>query len=133
MESNTTKQQLLRFLMAGIMAVGTDFTVYWLTSELLAVDVAKGISFICGSVVAFVVNRLWTFEHNAAISSSILHFSTLYSLTFLANVGVNHITLVFIPDIKLLGFLFATATSTILNFFGMKYWVFSKRRHQVSS
>jgi putative flippase GtrA len=133
MESNTTRQQLSRFLVTGLLAVGTDFCSYWLMIDSVPVDLAKGISFICGSVVAFVMNKLWTFEHNSTVSSSILNFSILYGLTFLANVSVNHITLIFFPEIKLLGFLLATATSTVLNFLGMKYWVFSSQRCQVVS
>ncbi len=133
MEGNSTKQQLSRFLGTGVLAVGTDFFTYWLMIDIVSVDIAKGLSFICGSIVAFVLNKLWTFEHNSTVSSSILHFSCLYSLTFLANVSVNHVTLMLVPEIKLLGFLFATATSTVLNFWGMKYWVFSGQRRQVGS
>ncbi|MFT6260415.1 MAG: putative flippase GtrA [Crocinitomicaceae bacterium] len=133
MESNSTKQQLLRFLVTGVLAVSTDFCAYWLMIGNVPVDIAKGLSFVCGSAVAFVMNKLWTFEHNSTASNSILHFSSLYGLTFLANVSVNHITIIFVPEIKLLGFVLATATSTVLNFLGMKYWVFSKHRHQVGS
>jgi putative flippase GtrA len=131
MESTTTRQQLSRFLVTGLLAVGTDFCIYWLMIDSVPVDIAKGISFICGSVVAFVMNKLWTFEHIDAVNRSLINFSCLYSLTFLANLGVNHITLTFIADSKVLGFVLATGTSTALNFIGMKFWVFSP--HQVDS
>lgn len=131
--TTNTKQQLLRFTLTGILAVGTDFTTYWLMIEEIPVDIAKACSFILGSIVAFFMNKLWTFNDDAEITGSIFNFTALYSLTFMANVGVNHIVLILIPDINLLGFLCATGTSTVLNFLGMKYWVFSKPQHQAGS
>ena len=122
------KQELLRFLVTGILAVGTDFSSYNLLLEYLPVDVAKGTSFVLGSVVAFFLNKLWTFESDRQVATTAIHFAMLYSLTFLANIAVNHITLQFIMDIKLLGFLSATATSTVLNFLGMKFWVFKPNK-----
>lgn len=127
------KQQLLRFLAAGILAVGTDFSSYWILVDLLPVDIAKGISFLSGSLVAFVINRTWTFKQDSPAYSSALPFACLYSLTFLANVGMNHFILNYVADIKLLGFLIATGTSTVLNFIGMKFWVFSGPQNQTDS
>lgn len=118
------KQELMRFLVTGILAVGTDFSSYYLLLELLPIDVAKGTSFVLGSIVAFFLNKLWTFESDRHVTTAAIHFAALYGLTFMANIAVNHLTLQFIADIKLVGFLAATATSTVLNFLGMKFWVF---------
>ena len=46
----------------------------------------------------------------------------------MANVAVNHISLIYISELMVIGFILATATSTILNFIGMKFWVFSKKQ-----
>lgn len=118
------KQELVRFLITGILAVGTDFSSYYLLLDVLSIDVAKGTSFILGSIVAFILNKMWTFENDAQVAPALLQFTLLYTMTFLANVAVNHLTLNWITEITLVGFLFATATSTVLNFLGMKFWVF---------
>lgn len=124
MVNDQNKQELLRFLVTGCLAVGTDFISYYVLLQWLPVDMAKAISFILGSVVAFVLNKLWTFESDKKLAPAMLNFTTLYSLTFFANVLVNHFVLLWIVDIKLVGFLFATGTSTVLNYLGMKFWVF---------
>ena len=124
MLSEKSKQELLRFLITGILAVGTDFSSYYLLMDLMPIDMAKGTSFILGSIVAFILNKMWTFESNAQTAPALLQFSLLYTTTFFANVLVNHLTLAWIVNIHLIGFLFATATSTVLNFIGMKFWVF---------
>ncbi|MEY8198005.1 MAG: GtrA family protein [Colwellia sp.] len=118
------KQELLRFLVTGILAVGIDFSSYWLLIDVIPTDVAKGLSFILGSMVAFIMNKLWTFEDETQLGNAAFQFACLYSLTFLVNVAVNHLILAYAIEMKLLAFLFATATSTVLNFLGMKFWVF---------
>ncbi len=118
------KQELVRFLVTGILAVGIDFSSYWLLVDMLPSDMAKGFSFILGSIVAFIMNKFWTFEDDAQLGNAAFQFACLYSLTFSANVAVNHLVLVYGIELKLQGFLFATATSTTLNFLGMKFWVF---------
>lgn len=122
---SNTNQQLSRFLVTGLMAVGTDFISYMILSNFLAIAVAKGSSFILGSSVAFFVNKRWTFEDNSDTRAALVHFSILYFCTFFANVGVNHITLAWLPGMKLIAFLAATGTSTVLNFLGMKFLVFT--------
>jgi putative flippase GtrA len=123
-DKQALKQELMRFLVTGIMAVGVDFSGYWLLAEMIPADLAKGSSFVMGSIVAFIFNKLWTFEHDAKLSNAAIQFTCLYSLTFIANVAVNHFILTLGMEIKLLAFLIATATSTTLNFLGMKFWVF---------
>lgn len=130
--TQTTATQLPRFIVTGLMAVATDYISYLLLASFIAVDFAKGSSFILGSVVAFVLNKLWTFESEKKASTALLPFIILYSSTFCVNVGLNHFTLLYVSDIKTLAFLVATAASTILNFLGMKFWVFKASQGQGS-
>ncbi len=120
------KQELLRFLITGVTAVTTDLCSYHLLMSIIDIDVAKAISFILGSVIAFFMNKMWTFESNSKIGSTVIQFSLLYSATFLANVAVNHLLMKWNTEM-MIAFLFATATSTVLNFIGMKFWVFRSR------
>lgn len=88
-------------------------------------NIAKGISFICGSIVGFIINKLWTFESRIFSKSEIIRYSILYSCTAIINSFVNKTTLTIVP-IQAFGFLCATGVSTVLNFWGQKYFVFRK-------
>lgn len=126
--SNKTRTQLLRFLVVGSSAVATDFLSYFFLLNLLSHAPAKTISFILGTIVAYVFNKYWTFEQPRRDRTEIIRFIILYSMTLGANVLVNQIALYLFPSLILLAFLAATGTSTILNFIGQKWWVF-KRPH----
>ena len=118
------KKELLRFLVAGFSVVGTDASTYALMLKWLDEPLAKGISFILGSVVAFIINKYWTFESKSLSMSEMMRFSVLYLFTLLVNVTVNQSVLIIESKWLLLAFLMATGASTILNFLGMKFWVF---------
>ena len=121
---NQIKRELNKFLFAGLAAVGTDLLVYYLLLYLLTPEVSKGISFIVGSVVAFIINKYWTFEKPEKSYREIILFSVLYSTTLGLNVITNKIVLDY-TSMVLVSFLVATGISTILNFVGQKWWVFS--------
>ena len=128
----SSKKELPRFIISGILAVITDYLTYLLLINFLSIDIAKGISFILGSVVAFILNKFWTFEYEEKAAAAVLPFMALYSSTFIVNVSLNHFSLVYISDLKTIAFLVATAASTILNFIGMKFWVFNSNSKQES-
>jgi putative flippase GtrA len=117
------KKELSRFLVAGFSAVGTDLGSYYVLLNLLPHDPAKAISFILGTIVAFIINKYWTFEKHETSVSQILKFGILYTLTLGANVMTNNLVLDLSRHV-LLSFLIATGVSTVLNFIGQKWWVF---------
>jgi len=117
------KKELKRFLVAGISAVGTDLVTYYILLNFLSHDVAKAISFLLGTVVAFIINKYWTFEKHEKSYKEMMKFGILYSLTLGANVMTNNIVLEY-TSLIFLAFLVATGVSTVLNFIGQKFWVF---------
>ena len=120
---NKFKKELKRFLIAGLTAVGTDFITYYVILNFLHHDIAKTLSFISGTVVAFVVNKYWTFERYEKNYKQIFQFTILYSATLFVNVMVNRLVLDY-AELVFLAFIIATGASTILNFAGQKWWVF---------
>jgi putative flippase GtrA len=118
-----TKKELKRFLVAGVSAVSTDLITYYLLLNFLSYDFAKTISFLLGAVVAFLINKYWTFEKHEKSYKEMLKFGMLYSVTLGANVLTNKIV-IDITQIVFLAFLVATGVSTVLNFLGQKFWVF---------
>ena len=121
---NQIKRELNKFLFAGLAAVGTDLLVYYLLLNLLSTEVSKGISFIIGSVVAFIINKYWTFKKPEKSYKEMIQFGVLYGTTLGLNVMTNKIVLDY-TDIVLVSFTVATGISTILNFVGQKWWVFN--------
>ena len=89
----------------------------------LSHDLAKAISFLLGTTVAFIINKYWTFEKYDKSYKEVVQFTILYTLTLGANVITNKFILVQMDSI-LFAFLVATGVSTVLNFLGQKFWVF---------
>lgn len=120
------KKELLRFLVGGGSAVIVDYITYQLFMAVgIDRNVSKGISFICGSIVGFIINKLWTFESVGFKKGEIVRYVILYSCTACINALVNKVVLI-VSAVELIGFLCATGVSTVLNFLGQKYFVFRK-------
>jgi len=118
-----SKKELKRFLIAGSGSVLTDFVTYYLMLNFLSHNIAKTISFLLGTVVAFILNKYWTFENKQKSFKQIIQFLFLYMLTLTINIFTNSFVLN-ITGLVLLSFVIATGVSTILNFIGQKWWVF---------
>ena len=117
------KKELKRFLLAGLSAVATDLATYYILLNFFPNDIAKAISFLLGTIVAFIINKYWTFEKYEKSYKEMMKFGILYSLTLGANVMTNNIVLAY-TSLVFLAFLVATSVSTVLNFIGQKWWVF---------
>ena len=119
------KKQFIRFFISGVTAVAIDLMVYYVLKETLDYNLAKGVSFLAGTIVAYILNKFWTFEEKKYSSVELIKFFTLYSLTLFINIYINHLALI-ISQSVLFAFLTATGVSTVLNFVGQKFWVFKK-------
>ncbi len=120
-----TKKQILRFIGTGIVAVAVDLLVYLLLKENFGYSLSKGFSFFTGTIVAYLLNKFWTFEEKKYSTVQLLKFFFLYGITLGVNVVVNNLVLDMFYSV-IFAFLCATGTSTILNFIGQKFWVFKK-------
>tara|TARA_B100000586_G_C19854959_1_gene320272 strand:- start:65 stop:436 length:372 start_codon:yes stop_codon:yes gene_type:complete len=119
-------KQITRFSFAGVSAVGVDLLSYYLLIDYMSYDLAKTISFILGAVVAYLLNKFWTFEKYDFSYQEIIMFATLYMISLGANVLVNKLMLQLTNNMVLIAFLCATATSASMNFIGQKWWVFKR-------
>lgn len=116
-------KELQRFLIVGFSAVGADGLVYFALINTLDTNLSKMISFVSGSVLAFLLNKFWTFENSAPVRVQILKFSILYISTLFVNNYTNSAFLNMFGN-TVFAFLVATGVSTVLNFLGQKFWVF---------
>lgn len=123
------KKQVGRFIVTGVGAVITDLLVYQLLSFVMLVDIAKAIGFMSGSILAYTVNKFWTFEQEKKSKTELVRFILLYASTLAINILINRLSLNYIQFEYSVAFAFlaATGTSTVLNFIGMKFFVFTQK------
>ena len=142
-------KQLTKFIISGILAVGVDFTVYYVLSQFLDPSLSKTISFCSGMVVTYNMNKFWTWKQPEKNNKRLLLFSTLYALALMVNVGTNNIILEALPNYtfsfslndekldiikrlvvgvdKLGAFIIATVASVAITYVGQKYWLFKAK------
>jgi len=121
--------QLARFLVVGLSAVGTDFLTYMAMVNIggLPTTPSKIVSFVAGAVISFILNRSFVFRADASPASrQAAEFAFLYATTLGLNAGVNAFSLD-LGCAKSFAWLIATGASTVANFAGMKWIVFRSR------
>ena len=139
------KKELIKFTLIGILAVLVDLSVYYVLLNVLPEDVlqfasneaiSKTISFLCGMVVTYSLNKLWTWKQRDRSNKRLVKFTVLYGVSLFLNVFTNS-TLLYIlehnqdiydvPYKYFLAFVGATGMSAVVNFVGQKFWVFRVR------
>ena len=134
------KRELSIFLIVGLLTVGIDFSIYrgfiYLQPfGLDSINIAKGFSFISGTIFAYFANRFWTFNQQITGAGSVLRFVVVYISGLIANITINYLYIkwfsspAFALEYSLLiAFILATSVSALLNFIGMKFFVFTDRK-----
>lgn len=134
-ENSTTtslKTQILRFIATGCVSAVVDFGLLLLLSYLgLNTTVSKGISFICGTALAYALNRRWTFQAEHS-TKRLIAVCILYAVTFGLNVGIFHVVYKATLSLghlwaKTIGFVVGQAVATIVNFIVQRTVIFRVR------
>lgn len=133
------KHELAIFLIVGLLTVAIDFLLYRgiLYIKPLGfenINIAKGFSFIGGTIFAYFANRFWTFNQQSTRAGSVVRFIVVYILGLLANIVVNYLCITWfkaffnVAELSIiLAFFLATGISATLNFIGMKFFVFTDK------
>ncbi len=119
-------RECIRFLVCGCVVVCVDFLAYRLLFAFIPVASAKALAYVCGTVTGFFINKYWTFRSKRRAWREACMYCLLYACTAAANTFANSFVLGRCHSF-LFAYLVSTAVSTVLNFIGQKYFIFSRR------
>lgn len=118
--------QFFRFCLVGAVNTGVDFMVFALLSHLgVLLLVAQVVSYTCGILNSFLLNRKWTFKARGRSPRQLIRFLALNLFTLSMTYGL----LVYFHDhlvwSVLVSKLLATEVSFVINFTGSRLLVFA--------
>ena len=122
-------KQLASYSTIGFISLAIDAMVYIVLSEIFLVSksLSKIISFIIGSINSFLGNKMLTFRIKSFNYKEPIKFILLYSFSLIAN-SLSHDYFLKIFD-GFLPFVISTIVAVIINFTGLKLWVFKNKNN----
>ena len=121
------RAQAVRFVLVGAFTALADYGSYRLLLALdVAISPAKAGGFVVGTTLSYLLNRAWTFGA-AGREHAVGRFIVVYAATLVVNVAVNAVAvtaLAGVPGRITVAWLAAQAVASLLNFLGMRHFVF---------
>ncbi len=127
--SSLVDASLFKFLLIGGASTALDFVIYTLLGRWLTPTPAKLISMLCSTLLAFLINRSWTFQNK---EQGLLKSLGKYYLAQAANITVNVLVnalLLYLTDNRILAFVGATGIAMCVNYLLQRFFVFRKKKN----
>ena len=129
---NIIQKQLTSFFLIGIFSFSIDAGVYFILISYFGSGLifSKTISFMLGTLNSYIFNRTLTFESDIRHDIGASKHYLVYGFSLLCNVNINYIVYSHLANIVdnayQIAFIAATGISIIINFTGLKFFVFRK-------
>ena len=126
----STHMQVLRFGIVGVINTLVDVIAYFVLTRYTPafanhINLAKGLSFFCGTVTSFMLNRAFTFRVRARFNySELMRFYAVVGSSLVFNVALLYVfhTIFGIYDLVAVGI--STILTFVAGFLLSKGWVF---------
>lgn len=125
------RRELGFFILNGIVSVIIAYLIYrfLVSNEILGINAANGVAYISGMGYGFFSNKQFAFQDRQLVTRiKVIRYVSLHACTLLVNMYINSEMLRHISGLTndiLFSFLVAISISTIINFLGLKYFVFN--------
>ena len=118
--------KLVKFGITGIMNTLVDFAVFMLlTNAGVAIYFAQVVSYSCGMLNSYIVNRSWTFKSKGKFfSRQMIRFITANLSLLLLSLALLWVFTEQLGLIKILAKLCATVLIMVIGFIVNRIWVF---------
>jgi len=119
--------KFLKFVVTGVLSTIINYGVFWILyeNEVVSYLWASISGYIAGLILGYFLNKCWTFSDKGAHERrKIIGYLFVYITSLLVSIGSLHLMVEYAgldPRIAQLG---AIAISTVLNFLGLKFFVF---------
>lgn len=128
------RDQVARFGIVGVLAAVVDLTVYQLAlAGGVGVHVARALSFVVATALAYVLNRRWSFSVRHSRRTA-MEFVVLYGVTFVVVLALNAVALALLPVswwATTVAWAVSQAFGSTCNFIMLRFFVFSRARVRV--
>ena len=132
--------QICRFAIVGGLNTLIDWAVYFILVGLYPIEsvifytFAKGVSYLCGMLNSYLLNRCWTF--NGSQSTNEVRRLIRFLLVNTVSLGINSLSIYVFLNLNLshiTSLFLATALTFSFNFTLNKLWVFRENKMMVKA
>lgn len=125
------KTQIVRFVITGAASGVLDLGLTLLFQHVLGFPewAAKSIGFVCGTTMAYLINRRWTFKADPSMARFVA-VALLYLVTFVVQVGIYTVLSRTWDDTvvwSMVAYVIAQGTATVINFVVQRMVIFKIR------
>ncbi len=120
-------QKFLRFLVTGGLSTIINYACFWglYTLEVCSYIWASIFGYTVGLIFGYFLNKFWTFEAKSRHDlQEIIKYITVYIISLIISTGVLYLLVEYLGVDPKIGQVGAIMVSTILNFIGLKIFVF---------
>ena len=124
-----SSRYLLRFLVVGLTSTALNYIVAMVLFYLLNIWITLStiIGYLAGLSLGFYLNKTWTFEDTSKNNFKlILKYFFVYGISLFFAVFTVNFTIIIFNLPEYIAVIMSIIVSTILNYLGLRNWVFSE-------